>query len=65
MVIRSCMVRYSLVLIIEARRPRPFIDTNRNYRVRGTRPLMIEQVKSMPFLTMLMLISYLGCCVAY
>jgi len=46
MVIRSCMVRYSLVLIqtihIEARRPCPFIDTIRNGQVRGTSPLMIE-----------------------
>ena len=42
MVIRSCMVRYSLVLYIEAQRPRPFINANCNERVRGTRPLMIE-----------------------
>ena len=53
MVIRSCMVCYSLVLIIEARRPRPFIDTSRNERVQGTRPLMIEpkqliSIKSRP-----------------
>ena len=78
LLITSCMVRYSLVLIIEARQLRPFINTNRNYWVQGTRPLMIEQVKrprmwfSCVFYIhtsglgrLLMLISYLGCCVAY